>query len=209
LFMYKGNRISRGYINNSIIPLLCRKAGVPLEDARGPITSHRARATIASQLFNSKESISIFELQQWLGHTSPQTTQHYLNITPTKLAGSLLKAGYFERNRRMISVLIDQDIVKAGTNVSGEAWRYYDLGHGLCSYDFFEQCPHRMACAKCSFYVPKESSKAQTIEAKSNLMRMLQEIPLTDTERAAVEDGVQAMDKLIKELKKVPTPDKS
>ncbi|MFH4263610.1 hypothetical protein WAJ43_22465, partial [Acinetobacter baumannii] len=66
-----------------------------------------------------------------------------------------------------------------------------------------------MACAKCSFYVPKESSKAQTIEAKSNLMRMLQEIPLTDTERAAVEDGVQAMDKLIKELKKVPTPDKS
>lgn len=209
LFMYKGNRIGKDYINGSLIPLLCRKAGVPLKDARGTITSHRARATIASQLFNSKESMGIFELQQWLGHTSPQTTQHYLNITPTKLAGSLLKAGYFERNRRMISVLIDQDVVKAGTSVTGEAWRYYDLGHGLCSYDFFEQCPHRMACAKCSFYVPKESSKAQTIEAKSSLMRMLQEIPLTDTERAAVEDGIEAMDKLIKKLRKVPTPDKN
>jgi hypothetical protein len=22
-----------------------------------------------------------------------------------------------------------------------------EVGHGLCSYTFFEQCPHRMACA--------------------------------------------------------------
>ena len=164
--MYKGNRISRGYINNSIIPLLCRKAGVPLEDARGPITSHRARATIASQLFNSKESISIFELQQWLGHTSPQTTQHYLNITPTKLAGSLLKAGYFERNRRMISVLIDQDIVKAGTNVSGEAWRYYDLGHGLCSYDFLSNVHIVWLALNVHFMCLKNHQKHKLLKLK-------------------------------------------
>jgi hypothetical protein len=24
----------------------------------------------------------------------------------------------------------------------------YDLRHGYCTYDFFEQCPDRMACAK-------------------------------------------------------------
>ena len=85
-------------------------------------------------------SLGLFELQRWLGHSSPSSTQHYIDITPTKLAGSLSKAGYFERNRRMVSVLIDQDAISSGQMQKGEPWRYYDLGHGLCSYDFFEQC---------------------------------------------------------------------
>ena len=158
LFMHKAARISQSYINKSLIPMLCRKAGVPNKDIRGTITSHRARATIASQLFNAREPLGLFELQRWLGHSSPSSTQHYIDITPTKLAGSLSKAGYFERNRRMVSVLIDQDAISSGQMQKGEPWRYYDLGHGLCSYDFFEQCPHRMACAKCSFYLPKEGA---------------------------------------------------
>jgi hypothetical protein len=29
-----------------------------------------------------------------------------------------------------------------------------------------------MAYARCDFYVPKESSKAQSIEAKTNLLRL-------------------------------------
>ncbi len=39
-------------------------------------------------------------------------------------------------------------------------------GELYCTYTFFEQCPHRMACAKCDFYTPKDSSKAQILEAK-------------------------------------------
>ena len=46
-----------------------------------------------------------------------------------------------------------------------------------------------MACAKCDFYTPKNSSKAQLLEAKDNLQRMLASLPLTDEERAAVDDG--------------------
>jgi len=83
---------------------------------------------------------------------------------------------------------------------------YYDLGHGYCSFDFFEQCKFRMVCAKCSFYRPKTSSESQLLEGKSNLMRLRQEIPLTEQERAAVDDGVEAMDKLLKQLADVPTP---
>jgi integrase len=52
---------------------------------RGRITSHRARATIASQLYNAKEPMTLFELQAWLGHRSPETTQHYAQITPNTL----------------------------------------------------------------------------------------------------------------------------
>ena len=53
--------------NLRLIPLLCRKAGVPLADARGRITSHRARATIATQLYNAKEPMTLFELRQIFG----------------------------------------------------------------------------------------------------------------------------------------------
>ena len=46
-----------------------------------------------------------------------------------------------------------------------------------------------MACARCDFYTPKDSSKAQLLEAKENLQKMLAMIPLTDDEQAAVDDG--------------------
>jgi len=80
------------------------------------------------------------------------------------------------------------------------------LGHGYCTYDFFNQCPHRMACAKCSFYLPKESTKAEVLEAKANLLRLRQDIPLADAELAAVEDGPTAYEQLLAKLADVPTP---
>jgi uncharacterized protein with GYD domain len=69
-----------------------------------------------------------------------------------------------------------------------------------------DSCPHRMACARCDFYVPKESTKGQLLEARSNLERMLLQIPLSDDERAAVEDGQLALDRLLARLADVPTP---
>lgn len=206
LFCYRGYRVGKTYINDTMIPMVCRKCGMTAHDARGDITSHRARSTIATQLFNAKEPLSLFELQEWLGHRSPASTQHYAKITPTKLAKSYEKAGYFGRNVRTIEVLIDQDAVKSGAAADGEPWKFYDLGHGYCLYEFFDQCPHRMACAKCSFYQPKGSTQAQLLEGKANLLRMMQAIPLSEEERAAVEDGVKAMEKLCQQLADVPTP---
>jgi len=205
LFMHRARPMRREIINESIIPMLCRKAGVPAEDVRGRITSHRARATIASQLFNSREPMSLFELQAWLGHGSPASTQHYVAITPTKLAKAYADAGYFERNVRAVEVLIDQDTIKQAA-AEGEPWRFYDLGHGLCSYEFFDQCAHRMACARCDFYRPRESSLVQLLEAKSNILRFLQEIPLTDDEKAVVAGDLAAIDRLTAALANHPTP---
>src|SRR2546423_9442968 len=150
--------------------------------------------------------MTLFELQAWLGHRSPESTQHYARITPTTLAKAYNDAGYFARNVRTIEVLIDRKAIASGAAAKGTPWQYFDLGHGLCTYSFFEQCPHRMACARCDFYVPKESSRAQLLEARDNLQRMLAEIPLTDDERAAVEDGTTAVDRLIDRLTDVPTP---
>jgi len=206
LFFYRGKSLSRAYVNNSLISTLCRKAGVPKKDARGRLTSHRARATIASQLFNSKEPLTLFELQEWLGHKHPRSTQSYAKVTPTRLAKKYAEAGYFERNIRTVEVLIDRDAIVSGAAARGEAWQYYDLGHGWCTNTYFSQCPHRMACAKCSFYAPKDSAREQFLEAKKNLQLMAQSIPLTDEEVAAVDEGAELFDSLCVRLATVPTP---
>jgi site-specific recombinase XerC len=56
--------------------------------------------------------MALFELQEWLGHTTLTATQHYAKITPTKLAKSYSDAGYFARNLRAIEVLVDQELVR-------------------------------------------------------------------------------------------------
>ena len=206
LFCFRARPVPREYINSGLIPILCRKAQVPLKDVRGSITSHRARSTIASQLFNAREPMSLFELQAWLGHRSPVTTRNYVALEPTRLAKAYADAGYFARNVRAIEVLIDRDAVKSAAAAEGMPWRYYDLGHGLCSYEFFEQCLHRMACPKCDFYDPKESSHSQLLQAKSNLLRLLQKVPLTDNEKAALDGDLAALDRLAARLAERPTP---
>jgi hypothetical protein len=60
--------------------------------------------------------------------------------------------------------------------VPGRREKFYDLGHGYCTYDFFDQCPRRMACAKCSFYMPKGSTTAAPLEGKNTLSRIRLEI---------------------------------
>lgn len=206
LFSHLGRRLGYKYVNDSLIPTLCRKASVPEEDARGRITSHRARSTIATQLVNAREPMTLFELQRWLGHKHPSSTLYYAKITPTRLARSYRDAGYLGRNLRHIEVLVDGEAVRSGAAAQGEPWKFYDLGHGHCTYDFFQQCPHRMACARCSFYVPKGSTAAQLLEGKTNLSRMREEIPLTEEETAAVEEGIGLHEKLLAGLADVPTP---
>ncbi|MCX4398156.1 MULTISPECIES: site-specific integrase [unclassified Streptomyces] len=59
LFSIRARAISSTYINGTIIPMLRQKAGVPASDVRGVITSHRARSTITSQLYNAKEPMTL------------------------------------------------------------------------------------------------------------------------------------------------------
>ena len=205
-FAVRAQPVARSYLNRTIIPALCVKAGIPRTDVRGKITSHRARSTIASQLYNAKEPMTLFELQAWLGHRSPASTQHYREDQSDHLDKGL------QRGRLLRSQPADDRSPPRpggrhlGSAGDGEPWQHYDLGHGYCSYSFFEQCPHRMACARCDFYVPKLSSRAQLLEGKENLQRMLVALPLTDDERAAVEDGREALGALADRLSEVPSP---
>ncbi|GAA3914889.1 hypothetical protein GCM10023084_78010 [Streptomyces lacrimifluminis] len=62
------------------------------------------------------------------------------------------------------------------------------------------------ACLTKDIEAPKDSSRGQLLEAKDNLQKMLANVPLTDDERAAVDDGQAALDQLLAQLTDVPTP---
>ena len=50
------------------------------------------------------------------------------------------------------------------------------------------------------------SGEKPRLEGKSNLLRMRQEIPLSDAGLAALDDGVSALESLLSRLANVPTP---
>ncbi len=59
LFAYRSKSLGYQYLNKVLIPSLSAKAGVPNQDVRGRITSHRARSTIATQLFNARADVAL------------------------------------------------------------------------------------------------------------------------------------------------------
>lgn len=201
LFQFRGKRMREGVINSTIIPMLCAKAGIPLDDTRGRITSHRGRASAVTALASVPQGMSLIELMQWSGHSSPNSTLHYIRIRPTKLAASFVKA---DQMSHMVSVLIDHDVI---ARHSDEHYMFYDLGNSYCSNPFWSSCPHRMACAGCDFNLPKSSSRAQALESKASIGRYLEAVPLTTEERAIVEGDLEKLDNLIRKLDSVPTLD--
>jgi hypothetical protein len=123
-----------------------------------------------------------------------------------RLASRVAKAGYLEQNLATIEVLLDQEAVRSGAAARGEPWKYYDLGHGYCVNDFWAECKHRMACACCPFYRPKESLKDQLLEGQANLIRMLEFVQLTEEEKLLITEGIELHQTLIEQLANVPTP---
>lgn len=204
LLSYKGRRISTSYLNRSLIPTLCRKAGVPTEDSRGPITSHRGRSSAVTMLANARQGMSLVELMAWCGHRSPASTMHYLRVRPARLTEAYAKA---DEAAYLVSVLVDAEAVQDGSAAAGAPWKYYDLGSSYCTHAFWSTCAHRLACAGCAFNVPKASSRGQALEAKASLERYLERVPLTADERSAVDGDLSKLDELLAKLAGVTAPD--
>jgi len=204
LFQYRGKTIGHSMINETIIPMLCAKAGLPLEDSVGKITSHRGRASAVTALASVPQGMSLIELMRWSGHRSPKSTLYYIRTKPTQLAGAFAKA---DQLSHLIEVLIDHTAVVSGAAAKGEPYRYYDLGSSYCANPFWSTCPHRMACAGCDFNIPKDSAKGEALAAKAFLHRYLEEVPLTPDEQQIVKGDLQKLESMLDKLKNVPTLD--
>lgn len=194
LFQYRGKPAGDDILNRTVIPMLCARAGVPLQDSGGTITSHRGRASAVTALASVPQGMSLYELMQWTGYSTPQSTMHYLRIRPTQLAASFVKA---DRVAHMISVLIDHDPEAA--SLTGPA-TYYDLGDSYCTNPFWSSCQHRMACIGCDFNLLKQSARGLVLESKASIRRYLEEVPLTPDEKAVLEHDAEKIEQALTKL---------
>lgn len=205
LFMFRGRRISSGFINRTLIPLLSAKSGVPIERANGAmITSHSGRATAATWYYNTREGMTLEQLRVWLGHSQLKSTQNYVRVNPLTQLRSFARA---QATSYSMTVLIDTDAVKSGAAARGENWQYHDLGHGFCGSLFWAKCPHRMVCPGCGYYTPNDSDVGKHLRAKNKAVQRLRlDMTLTDEERAALMGDITAHERLISKGMNVPTP---
>lgn len=200
LFCYRGQPIGRSFLNDAIIPILLRKAGLPQHDTRGAITSHRGRATLATKLYNNASGLTSLEVMNWLGHTKLSSGQHYVELTPTRLMTAFHRSAKLTENLRCVDVLVDS---RPGP---GEPILRYDLGHGWCTNAAYAACAHRMACARCVFYEPAEDFFEALVRQSDRYIRMLQELRLTEDERAATTGDAEAVKQLLAHLADKPVP---
>jgi hypothetical protein len=201
LFCNRGRPIGSDFFNTVLIPTLLRKSGLPRTDALGSITSHRMRATLATRLYDNGSGLSPIEVMNWLGHASLSSGRHYIKVTPTRLMASFHRRTRLTQAIRTVAALVDT------RPSAGDPVVRYDLGHGWCTNDAYALCAHRMACARCSFYEPAPQFAEVLRRQRGRFVRMLQELELTEDERAAAEGDAAAIGKLLDNLAGTPAPD--
>ena len=183
--------------------MLCKKAGVPRQDVRGQITSHRARATIATQLYNAKDPMTLFELQAWLGHT-PRIDPALRADHPVTLTKAYTDAGYFARNVRTIEVLLDRDAITNGRPETAGPLSSMTSGTATAP-------TASLSNARTGWRAPAATSTCRSIPVRPAARGQGRpapdavQIPLTDSERAAV-DGDQTPSTGCLPLIDTPTP---
>lgn len=96
LFQYRNDLMGEKFLNGSVIPLLCKLAGVSQTDVVGRITSHRARATTATWMH--KMGMAPADIGTLLGHTDPlRSLPWYLREDKHRLGRAYRKANPLER----------------------------------------------------------------------------------------------------------------
>jgi integrase len=163
LFMTRNQLMGKTFLNASVIPLLCKVAGlvdergVPLRDTVGKITSHRARSTLATWLRSN--GLSLTYIAKLLGHTDLKSLPWYLREDKNMFARAVRKHNPLER---MVMAILDTEALKRGT---GEPAVFYYLGYGadgrphLCASPDYNTCVHQMKCTECEMHVDAEQAE--------------------------------------------------
>ena len=196
LFQYRRRTLGQGFINNHLIPLLCKAAGLvdeqgnPYQDAIGPITSHRARSSTAYYL--KAMGMTPYDIGKLLGHTNPnRSLPWYLKENLHQLGRMYRKANPLDRT---VHALLDTDA--AG---KGDPCVFYYLADSpegrprLCGNPNFRVCYHQLQCAECAAYI--ETEMAEVIEKRPGVLHMSVPIPLPE----------QLVEDLTKQEEGVPT----
>jgi hypothetical protein len=167
--------MGQNFLNRHLIPLLCRKAGVPEEDAIGRITSHRSRATNAQWLRDM--GLSPSDIGRILGHKHPERTlPWYLRESRHRLGRAFRRANPLDRQ---VAAVMDPHAMKRG-----EPCVFYYLTDGpdgrprMCGNPDFGSCVHQMKCVECETFIDAE--KAEIIEKRPGVVTIQVAVPLPE-----------------------------
>lgn len=160
LFMIRNQPMGKPFLNHSLIPVLCAvaglvdEAGVPLQDAVGKITSHRARATLATWL--RSQGLSLAYIAKLLGHTDLSSLPWYMREDRHRFAREVRKHNPLDR---MVTAVLDTTALK-----TGDPAVFYYLGDGpdgrphMCASPDYRTCVHQMQCTQCEMHVDAEQA---------------------------------------------------
>jgi hypothetical protein len=84
------------------------------------------------------DPMTLFELQAWLGHRSPHSTQHFAKLTPLTLAKAYTDACYSLATSAPLRSSSTAMPAQSGATASGSPWQHLDVGHGYCTQSFVE-----------------------------------------------------------------------
>lgn len=102
---------------------------------------------------------------------------------------------------------LDFKAITTGTAATGSTWRYTEVAEGYCTYPFYAECPHRLVCAHCSYFISKgEKSQGHSLDRDKHLLRLLQELKISAAEYEVTQNIQGAVQQLREELADVPTP---
>ena len=173
--------------------------------ARGKITSHGARSTIASQLYNAKEPMTLSELQAWLGPSHTNATQHYAKDQPEQPVQGL-HPGLLLRPRRMHhrgAPRPRRHHLRRRRHRPAVATR---PGPQLLQLQLFRAGSAPDDLRPMRLLHPERLHQSPAIRRQRPPPTHARPIPLTDDGRAAVDDGHTAVTALLDRLADVPTP---
>jgi integrase len=173
LFQYRNELMGRNFLNESVIPLLCKLAGVSQTDVVGRITSHRARATTATWMH--KMGMAPADIGKLLGHTDPlRSLPWYLREDKHRLGRAYRKANPLER---YVAAILDTN-----AHARQEPCVFYYLSDGpdgrprMCGNPHFSRCIHQLQCIECEAFIDHE--QAEAIEKREGAILISVPIPL-------------------------------
>ena len=204
LFCYRDAQVGDEFLNRTIIPTLCKKAGVDIQDAKGRISGHRGRSTRLTLL--RRNGVSLDDLAEYAGHTNTKTIRRYARHHPLQLHRIIRDADDLSR---IIEGVVD--VQAAAQGLPALRWFIGYDADGVpqyCANQVYHTCPHRLDCQKCGMFIGGE--KAKLLHEGENTLPISSKVPMTPIETCVVngdEGGAKVCQAALQEIPTPETPD--
>jgi integrase len=201
LFCYRNTRVAQEFLNHSLIPSLCAKAGIDSEDAKGRITGHRGRSSRLTLL--RSRGVSLDDLAEYAGHTNTQTIRRYARQNPLQLHRIIRDA---DDVSRIIEGVVDLEAAARG--IAALRWFIgYDADGEptYCANQAYYTCPHRLDCVHCGMFIGGE--KAKLLHEGEATLPVTSKVPMTPIEKCVVNGDQAGAETCRAALRQTPAPE--